>query len=559
MTPLQYLSLSSAVLVLLDAPCHAQSPRARPLNSVHRAYAEPRPALDDVGAELPADDSLAEAIVEAYRSNPSLAARRYDLRATDDVLGLALSQTRANAQLQVSGGYDRTYPGDITQAARPLVDRLNNPNIERNDVATQLVIDQPILTGGRARADVLAARADIAAGREALRGVEGDLLVDLIAAYADVRRDAYALRIRETNVRTLQSTLDEVIARREAGELTRTDIAQAETQLQAADVQLNAVRAQLEASRSTFTALVGREPRRLAPEPDLPLLPISIDEAIDTAAQFNPDLAASIATERASRARIASARAEGNPSLSLRGTAGTTGPLSPFDRRDQDVSFGGRATLTIPLLAGGRINALINQASNRNSADFLRIEATQRQMIRAIVSAWNQWITSDRNVGAQDAQLKAARIYYEGTYEEYREGLRSTFDVLFAQNSLRETEIALLGSKRDRYVAQAVLLRQLGQLEAAKLITGQALVEPAIYTRRVMRRSALPWDGVVRALDAIDLPPSRPQVIERIPLGPGEPRMTTPATLPTDLELSTSGAVLGKPAAHYSEQRDKRP
>lgn len=532
---------------LAVTPGHAQPPGVRSLNDVHRRYAEPRLPVDDAPTELAADDSLADAIAEAYRSNPSLGATRYDLRATDDNLGLALSQTRPTAQLQVSSGYDRTYPGAITQAPRPLVDRLNNPNIERNDLATQLVIDQPLLTGGRARADVRFARAEIAAGREALRGVEGDLLVDLIAAYADVRRDTQAMHIREANVRVLTSTLDEVVTRREAGELTRTDIAQAETQLQAADVQLNAARAQVEASRSTFTALVGREPRHLAPEPDLPLLPGSIDDAIDTAARFNPDVAAAVATERASRARISSARAESNPTLGLRGTAGTTGPVTPFDRRDQDVTFTARATLTVPLFAGGRVNALVHQAQNRNSADFLRIEATKRQMVRAIVSSWNQWITSDRNVGAQLAQLQAARIYYEGTYEEYREGLRSTFDVLYAQNALRETEIALLGSKRDRYVAQASLLRQLGQLEVAKLITGNRLDDPSIYTRRVMRRSALPWDGAVRALDGIDLPPARPQAIERLTTGPSQPQMAMPTPLPADPGLTTSGAALAKP------------
>ena len=59
------------------------------------------------------------------------------------------------------------------------------------------------------------------------------------------------------------------------------------------------------------------------------------------------------------------------------------------------------------------------------------------------------------NVRTRTVQLQAARVYYEGTFEEYREGLRSTFDVLYAQNSLRETEIALLSSERDSYVAQA--------------------------------------------------------------------------------------------------------
>jgi outer membrane protein len=103
----------------------------------------------------------------------------------------------------------------ITQVSRPLVDRLNNPNIERNDLTTQLAVEQPLWTGGRARGN--ARRAPTA-----LRGTEGDLLVNLIAAYADVRRDSQALRIRDRNLRVLKATLDEVVARREAGGLART-------------------------------------------------------------------------------------------------------------------------------------------------------------------------------------------------------------------------------------------------------------------------------------------------------------------------------------------------
>ena len=168
-----------------------------------------------------------------------------------------------------------------------------------------------------------------AAGREALRGAQGDLLVELIAAYSDVRRDRRSLAIRGTNVRVLEATLDENVARRDAGELTRTDIVQAETQLQAARVQRNAADAQTEASTAAFAAIVGREPGNLASGPDLPNLPRSADEAFAVAEAANPDLAAAMATEQASRARIAAAQAEGAPSLSLQGIAGTNGPACP--------------------------------------------------------------------------------------------------------------------------------------------------------------------------------------------------------------------------------------
>lgn len=520
------------------------------LSSIHGAYQEPVLPYEEDVAEPPADDSLAAAIAEAFTSNPELAARRYDLRATDDEIGIALSGIRPTAQMQVSGNYDYIFPGSITQAGRPLSDRLNDPHIQRDNVATQLVIDQPITTGGRVRGTTLAAVASSAAGRAMLRGAEGDLLVELIAAYSDVRRDRQSLAIRMKNVRVLEATLDEIVARRDAGELTRTDIAQAETQLQAARVQRNAAEGQLEASATAFTRIVGRKPGILADEPDLPGLPRDADEAFAIAQIANPDLAAAVATERASRARIMAARAEGNPQLSIQGIAGTSGPAAPFDRREQDVTFTGRATLTIPISSGGRVRSLVAQAKNRQSADALRVEAAHRQVVQAVLNAWNQWVVAERNLEAQALQLKAARIYYEGTFEEYREGLRSTFDVLYAQNSLRETEVALLANKRDRYVAQAILLRHLGQLEARHLLARAPGYDPAEYTKRAASRGGLPSDALFRAIDAVGAPGASPQRIEA-PAPGGDPALL-PATagaapprnlIKHDANLSPEGAT----------------
>jgi len=526
---------------------------------LHERYPAPQIPFDEPIVEPPATDNLAQAIADTYETSPVLGVRRYELRATDDALGSALAETRAQAQVQVSAGYQFTDPGTTTQAGRPLVDRLNSPHIEHNDLGAQLIIDQPLSTGGRASAHIAAARADSLAGRQALRGSEGDLLVDLITAYADVRRDTNALVLRTKNLELLAATLDEVIERREAGELTRTDIAQAQTQLEAARVQLNAAQAQLEQSRAAFTAIVGREPGSLAPAPALPLLPGSIDEAFDTAEQFNPDLAAAIVGERASRARIAAARAEKRPSVAIRGIAGTTGPLAPFDRYEEDVSYSGRITLTIPLSSGGQTSSQIAAALNRNSADRLRIEATRRQMVQAIISAWNQMVSSERNVAAQEAQLKAARVFYEGTFQEYRAGLRSTFDVLYAQNALRDTEIALLANTRDRYVAQAALLRQLGQLEAGKLITGNTLYDPASHLREVERRSSLPWDPAIRALDTIGAPSQHQQTIERPARAPETPAMA-PANPATDgLPLMTRSPITPIPGTTGRPKASKRP
>ncbi|GAB7550956.1 hypothetical protein NRB_04520 [Novosphingobium sp. 11B] len=460
-------------------------------------------------------ETLAAAIVAAYIGNPGLAADRYDLRATDDDLGIALAAARPSIDLQISGQYDLTLPGRTTQASRSLIDRRNGQNIERNSLASSLVADQTLYAGGRIVSAVVSARFGIEAGRQGLRGSEGDMLVNLIAAYSDVLRGRRVVGIRETNVLVLEKMLDEVGARREAGELTLTDIAQAQTQLQAAQVQLDASRAEMEASRATFAAIVGREPGVLAAPPALAGLPRSVDEAYSIALESNPDLQQAIARDKVSEAEIAVAQAEGRPNLSLQGVAGTSGRALPFERRDQDVTFTGRATLTVPLVAGGRIRSLVAQARNRESADRLRIDSTKRQVVQSIINAWNQWVTAERNVATQNVQLKAARVYYDGTFEEYREGLRSTFDVLYAQNALRETEISILTSERDSYVAQAYLLRQLGRLEAGQLVQGAATYDPAGYTRKAEARGAIPWAAAVRALDNIAAPKGKTQALVR--------------------------------------------
>jgi outer membrane protein len=480
-------------------------------NGASLALASDAPLVATAQNAVEPEETLAQAIAEAYESNPSFLAQRYDLRAIDDQLGAALAGVRATIKAEISTGYKFTNPGDITQASRPLVDRLNTPYIRDNDLSSQIVIDQPLSTGGKASAEIAAARGDIRTAREKLRGNEGDLMLDIITAYVDVRRDTASLNIRTKNEAALVATLDEVSARREAGELTRTDIAQAMTQLQLARTLRNNAEAQLEISRSVFAALIGHYPGHLTLEPLLPDIPFGIDEAFDIAARLNPDLAAAVEGERASRSRIASARAEGRPVLAARGMAGSVGPVSPFYGHDQDIYWSGRLTLSIPLSAGGRTSAAISQALDRNSADRFRIEEARRRVVQQLVAAWNQLITARRNLAVQDEQLKAAQIYYEGTFEEYRAGLRSTFDVLYAQSSLRESEVALLGSKRDQYVARAALLRQLGRLEIRGLLVAPMPYDPAAHVKTVEARGALPWDPVFRAVDGIAKPSEAPR------------------------------------------------
>ncbi|WP_206243583.1 TolC family protein [Novosphingobium terrae] len=473
----------------------------------------------DVEPEPEADETLAEALDAAYHTAPSLQAQRYALRASDEDYAQALSELRPTSSLQVSGDYTRTIDGRLTLAQR----FSNDPLVVNKTMTVTGTANQPLYTGGKATADREAALAEVSAGRQQLRGAEGDLLLQVITSYADIRRDAQSLRLRAANLKQLQGTLDEVKARREAGELTRTDIGLAETQLQLAVTQYNSTVQQWQQDRATYAMLVGHDPGNLAPSPALPHVPENVDAALDTAQDLSPDLAQAISTEKESRAKIAAARAEGHPTVTLTGNATLTGQAIPYYLHNQDQSYEGRLVLNIPLTNGGRVGSLVAQAEDRNAADRIGIETARRQMVGTILNAWNGLATAQRNIAVGSKEVDAAKIYDEGTFEEYRAGLRSTFDVLYAHGTLRDAEIGLVTAQHDLYVAEATLLRRIGLLEARTLLTGSGLYNPDSNFRHAQRRAALPWDELVRGVDTIDRAHATQPGLVQPPLGAGTP------------------------------------
>ncbi|WP_428333323.1 TolC family outer membrane protein [Novosphingobium sp.] len=487
-----------------------------------KGWAPPAFALD---AEPPATETLGQALRSAYETAPTLQAQRYLLRASGEDYALAEAELRPTSELQVTGTYQKTVPGRVTQATRFLAP---SPIITSNTLAASAMVTQPLYTGGRAAADMDAANAEIRAGREQLRGTEGDVLLQVVTAYSDIRRDSEILRLYSGNVRQLQAIQGEVGARRVAGELTRTDIAQAETQVQVAEAAYNSAQQQMEQDRATYTALVGHDPRVLAPAPPLPNMPASVGEAFDFAQQTNPGLGQAIETERESRARIASAKAAGRPTVALTGTATLTGGAAPFYLYNQDQVFSGQAVLTIPLTNGGKVGAAVAQAEDRNAADRIGIETARRQMVDSIINAWNAIATTQRNIDVAIRERASARVFDEGTFQEYRLGLRATFDVLYAHSTLLNAEVSLVSARHDLYVAQATLLRYIGVLEERSLQTGAGLYDPATDLRHAEARGATPLDGLVLALDKIARPVPIQPPLQQPPLGADAAAMVVP-------------------------------
>jgi outer membrane protein len=467
-----------------------------------------------------AAETLADAIALAYQTNPTLQEQRALQRALDENYVQARTGLRPtiNATAQASERETRfaATPQTIDTNGDGVPDTVLTTTPERTISSgssnAAITITQPLYTGGRVTSQITASEADVLAGREALRSIEAAVLLAVVQSYVDVRRDLERLRISQENVAVLNRQLEESRARFEVGEITRTDVAQSEARQAAARATLASAQALLAISRANYAAIVGQNPGELAPEPSLAaLLPPSVEAAFAKAEENNPQVRTAGFSERASRARVAAARAQRRPTIGLRGDLGyTAAETAGFGNQfgDYDRAVTGSVVATMPIFTGGLTNSQVRQAAERNNADRIAIEGARRDALQDVAQAWNSLLGTRANLTANEEQVRAARIAFEGTREEAQVGLRTTLDVLNAEQELRQAELALVTARRDEYVAGAQVLSAMGELEARNLIQGVEIYDPATNFNRVKRSWGwVPWEHLIEVIDRVGAPP----------------------------------------------------
>lgn len=402
-------------------------------------------------------ETLQQAMVAAMSSSPMLQGQQARQRATEEVAAQARASWRPTVSVTVNAEYQRIPVDSFNYAAG---------SAGTNDGEAVVTLNQPLYTGGRVAGAVRAAEARIQAGRHGVRATEQQVLGAVVLAYMDVLRDTEILGVRQADLATLQRQARETTARFRLGAaVTRTDVDQAEAQAQGAVASLAAARATLQASRAAYRAAVGSEPGPLMQPARLPGLPATLDAALDEAEAANPALMQSALAAQASAADVATARAAWNPTIGVQGIVGVIGGLAPLNRHTVDREVTGLLTFTQPLLSGGLIASQVRQARDREAADDQATVLAGRQAAQAAATSWSQMQEGGAQIEASVAQVSAAADALRGAQLEYGYGLRTTLDVLIADQTLRAAQVALAGSRHDTVVAEANLLAAIGRLQ----------------------------------------------------------------------------------------------
>jgi outer membrane protein len=431
-------------------------------------------------------DTLEGALTLAYQNNPSLNAQRAGVRATDEYVPQALAGYRPKISITATGGEQSlsttskvpTSPGQPAEYATS--SGYNSP------FSTGLTLTQTLFNGFQTANRTRQAEAQVLSARATLANTVQSVLLNAVTAYMNLLRDTAILDLQRRNVEVLQEQLRQTRDRFNVGEVTRTDVAQAESSLAAGRSQVLTAEANFAASQATYRQVIGINPGKLAPGTPVDrfspkTLPASVALGIGT----NPSVAAAQYTVDAALRQVKVAEGALLPNLSVQGSVNKSflgvGTLSTMESYNASVL----GTLTVPVYQGGSEYSLIRQAKETLGQQRLNLDVTRDQVRQSVVQAWGQLQAAKANIEATQAQVQAAEIALNGVREEARVGQRTTFDVLTAQQTLVNARVSLVTAQHDRVVASYTLLASVGRLSPEVLGLHVQVYRPQVHYEQV--------------------------------------------------------------------------
>jgi len=454
-------------------------------------------------------ETLKEALTAAYLFNPTLKSARAQLRATDNQVSLAKSGYRPTISAQFQYGYEdvrtklqslTSTPGSIPVCAGtvnfdgtctggatglPLTSFATNSSLGNgtsNPRQAQIGLQQNIFDGFRTYNNIKGAEALVESGREDLRNAEVTILLNAATAYMSVVRDQAIVNLRQNNVKVLAEQLRATQDRFQVGEVTRTDVAQAESGLAQSQADLSIAQGTLYGDQALFAQYIGHPAGTLRdPGPPAKLLPKTLQEAVDISEAESPGILGAIFRERAQEHQVKEAKGQLLPTLTFNATYSRA--AQPFGEPNvtslEDTRVFGQ--LTVPIYQAGSVSAQIRQAIETLSQRRQQTDE-QRELARQNVSSqWGLLIAARGNVAAAKSAVEATRIALEGVREEERVGQRTILDVLNSEQQNLNAQVNLVSFQRDLVVASYGVLAYMGRLTAADIALEAELYDPTRY------------------------------------------------------------------------------
>lgn len=399
--------------------------------------------------------TLEEALSSAYSYNPEIKAQQSRLKNTDETINQAYSEFLPDMNYIKNYGRESNQVGSSAKS-------FDNPDTQTWQIA------QPIFQGGRGIA--LTKRADslIHAERNNLNDIEQQILLESVTAFIDVLRDEDIAKLSIDNEEVLLKQYEDTKERFALGEVTSTDVAQAEARYERAKTDSARAKGNLAAAQATFHRVIGLEPINLEAPAAYPTMPATLDELTAQALEHNPTLQSTIYQDKAAASDVKINVANALPKVNVIGRA---------RKEESTLSFGGQEIETnsvlldinVPLYQSGTEYSRIRQAKYAKSQRQFNVQTQRTKVTEQAVQAWQDYQVARATIISTKAAADAAKLALDGVEQELEVGSRTTLDVLDAKQELFQSRVEAVRARRNEIVSMYTILSVMGKITAEQL------------------------------------------------------------------------------------------
>ncbi|NND90856.1 MAG: TolC family outer membrane protein [Granulosicoccus sp.] len=285
------------------------------------------------------------------------------------------------------------------------------------------------------------------------------LILRVATAYFDVLRAQAIVDFSQSELQAISRQREQAERRFDVGLVPITDVRSAQAQYDLAVAQEIAASNQLSTAQEELLRISGLNPELLAPlADDMPLVPpepADIDAWVELAKEQNLELVIARLVRDSSLTQVEIERTSRYPTLDLVGTAASS--QTDQDDRDTDIAEI-KLQLSLPILTGGRVSALIAQARAQALSSGEQMLVQERATVQQTRDGYRGVQASISRVRALRQALVSTQKSAEATEAGFRAGTRTSVEVLQALRDTYSARSDYAGARYD-YIINTLNLK----------------------------------------------------------------------------------------------------
>ncbi len=438
--------------------------------------------------------TLQEALASAYLTNPTLQAERANLRSIDENVPTAVAGWRPTVSVTTSGTLESgassagLESGLEQQQGIPQQPIAATPLHGLRGYTTSVSAVQPLYEGGRTTGQTHQAVNRVMAERANLISTEQQVFANVVSAYVGVVEDEQLLQLQINNEKVLEEQLRATNDRFRVGEITRTDVAQAEAALASARATRQQAEGTLQTAQATYTQQVGTPPPPNLIPPQPLVLPVQNQgQAVAVAVSNNPNVINALFTEASDKDAVDVAMSALLPKLNLQGQY--------INQADQGLPLErsflseGLLTLTVPIYQGGAEYAAVRQAKQTAQQGRRQVDVQRRSAAELAISNWQSLLSYKASIDSNRTAIQSNIIALDGVERQAIVGTSTTLEVLQQQQTLLTAQVALVQSLSSLVLSSYGVAAAIGRLTARDLRLSVPLYDETAYYNAVRNRA----------------------------------------------------------------------